>query len=110
VIFLPTQFALYLQLLGGMWIIQILPALVFGLYTSWFRAPALLAGWAVGILSGTYFAYSDDLKPLHAIHVGPVETTVYTALLALAANIFVVVVVQMLSRLRGGSPAVKTNT
>jgi solute:Na+ symporter, SSS family len=108
VIFLPIQFALYLQLLGGMWIIQILPALVFGLYTSWFRAPALLAGWAAGILSGTYFAYSDGLKPLHAIHLGPIETTVYTALLALGVNIVVAVVVQTLPLSRVGSPAAKT--
>ena len=109
VIFLPIQFALYLQLLGGMWIIQILPALVFGLYTSWFRAPALLAGWAAGILSGTYFAYSDGLKPLHAIHLGPIETTVYTALLALGVNIVVAVVVQTLPLSRVGSPAAKTS-
>jgi solute:Na+ symporter, SSS family len=99
IIFLPIQFALYLQLLGGMWIIQILPALVFGLYTAWFRAPALLAGWAVGILSGTYFAYLDDLKPLHAIHVGSLETTVYTGLLTIGLNILVAVLVQTLSQL-----------
>jgi solute:Na+ symporter, SSS family len=109
VIFLPIQFALYLQLLGGMWIIQILPALVFGLYTPWFRAPALLAGWAAGILSGTYFAYSDGLKPLHAIHLGPIETTVYTALLALGVNIVVAVVVQTISPSRVGGPAAKTS-
>ena len=38
IIFLPTQFALDLQLLGGLWILQTLPALVFGLYIGWFRA------------------------------------------------------------------------
>jgi hypothetical protein len=33
IIFLPTQFAIDLQLLGGVWILQILPAVVFSLYT-----------------------------------------------------------------------------
>jgi solute:Na+ symporter, SSS family len=48
ILFLPTQFALDLQLLGGLWILQTLPAVIFGLYTGWFRAQVLLAGWAVG--------------------------------------------------------------
>src|SRR5262245_2213661 len=33
VLFLPTQFALDLQLLGGLWILQTFSALVFGLFT-----------------------------------------------------------------------------
>src|SRR6201990_914966 len=49
ILFLPTQYALDLQLLGGLWILQTFPALVFGLYTRWFRAEGLLLGWAVGI-------------------------------------------------------------
>ena len=53
IVFLPTQFALDLQLLGGVWILQTLPALVFGLFFDWFRAPALLAGWLVGFAGGT---------------------------------------------------------
>src|ERR1700746_3953226 len=38
ILFLPVQFALDLQLLGGLWILQTFPALVFGLFTRWFRA------------------------------------------------------------------------
>ncbi len=53
ILFLPTQYALDLQLLGGLWIVQTLPALVFGLFTVWFRAEGLLLGWAVGIGWGT---------------------------------------------------------
>src|SRR6201987_3964253 len=45
ILFLPTQFALDLQLLGGLWILQIFPAVVFGLYTRWFRSEGLLLGW-----------------------------------------------------------------
>ena len=61
-LFLPTQYALDLQLLGGLWILQTFPALVFGLFTRWFRAEGLLLGWAVGILWGSWTAWSNGLK------------------------------------------------
>ncbi|MBB3612521.1 sodium:solute symporter family monocarboxylate transporter [Rhizobium sp. BK602] len=93
IIFLPTQFALDLQLLGGIWILQTLPALIFGLYTNWFRAPALLAGWFVGFIGGTYLVWDAGWKPLHLISLGGEPFTVYTGLLALAANIAVAIVV-----------------
>jgi solute:Na+ symporter, SSS family len=95
VLFLPTQFALDLQLLGGLWILQTFPALVFGLYFGWFRAPALLAGWAVGLFGGSALAWADGLKPLHALHLGPVKFTLYVGLLALVVNIVVAVVVNL---------------
>jgi solute:Na+ symporter, SSS family len=95
ILYLPTQFALDLQLLGGLWILQTLPALIFGLFTRWFRAPALLAGWAVGLLGGTYLAWSDGLKPLHALTFAGTKVTAYVGLIALAANIITAVVVNV---------------
>jgi SSS family solute:Na+ symporter len=95
IVFLPTQFALDLQLLGGVWILQTLPALVFGLYVGWFRAPALLAGWAVGFFGGSWIVWQDGLKPLHALSFGGSTVTVYAGLLALAANIVVAVAVNL---------------
>lgn len=92
---LPTQFALDLQLLGGLWILQTLPALVFGLYTGWFRAPALLAGWAAGFTGGSALVWSDGLKPLHALAFDGITVSVYTGLLALALNVVVAVVVNL---------------
>jgi solute:Na+ symporter, SSS family len=90
---LPTQFALDLQLLGGMWILQTLPAVVFGLFWSWLRAPALLAGWAFGFVAGTWLIWSDGLKPIHAVTMGDTTISIYTGLLALTANIIVAVIV-----------------
>ncbi|MFZ0872580.1 MAG: sodium:solute symporter, partial [Rhodanobacter sp.] len=90
---LPTQFALDLQLLGGMWILQTLPAVVFGLFWNWLRAPALLAGWAVGFCAGTWLIWSDGLKPIHAISFGGTTVAIYTGLLALVANIIVAIVI-----------------
>ena len=50
ILFVPTQYAIQLQLLGGIWIIQTLPAVMLGAYTRWFNDWALLIGWAVGHL------------------------------------------------------------
>ena len=52
IVFVPLQYAIQLQLLGGIWIIQTLPAVLIGLYTRWFNPWALLVGWAVGTATG----------------------------------------------------------
>ncbi|EJN02468.1 sodium:solute symporter family protein [Phyllobacterium sp. YR531] len=96
IVLLPTQFALDLQLLGGIWILQTLPALVFGLYTNWFRASGLLAGWFVGFFGGTYLVWDANWKPLHVIGFGDTQFTIYTGLLALAANIAVACIINAL--------------
>jgi len=57
VLLLDKQNALNFQLLGGLWILQTLPAIVFGLFTGWFHRWALLAGWAAGMIYGTITAY-----------------------------------------------------
>lgn len=44
ILFAPVQYALDLQLPGGLRILQTFPAVVFGLFFNWFRAPALLLG------------------------------------------------------------------
>jgi SSS family solute:Na+ symporter len=96
ILFLPTQFALDLQLLGGVWILQTFPAVVFGLFFNWFRAPALLTGWAIGLVSGTTIAFMDGVKPVHTLDLGDGHYTVYTGLLALVINVVVAVIAQLL--------------
>ena len=91
ILFLPTQFALDLQLLGGLWILQTFPALIFGLFTSWFRAPGLLAGWAAGFLGGTA-RLCNVQAPARSPFDGA-KVTVYSGLMALAANILVAILV-----------------
>src|ERR1700736_6770874 len=95
ILYLPTQFALDLQLLGGLWILQTLPALIFGLFTRWFTAPALLAGWALGLFGGTYLAWIDGLKPLHTLAFGDITVTAYVGLIAFAANVVAAVLVNL---------------
>jgi SSS family solute:Na+ symporter len=105
ILFLPTKFALDLQLLGGVWILQTFPAVVFGLFFGWFRAPALLTGWAVGLVGGSYLAYADGIKPVHTMIIGGDSYTVYTGLLALVLNIIVASVIQLLMGKRGPQAA-----
>ncbi|MGN7101225.1 monocarboxylate uptake permease MctP [Ralstonia holmesii] len=107
ILFLPTKFALDLQLLGGVWIVQTFPSVVFGLFniSNRFRAPALLAGWAAGMIGGSWLAFSDGIKPVHTFVIGGDKYTIYTGLAALAFNIIVAVVVQLLMGKRGEEAA-----
>jgi SSS family solute:Na+ symporter len=57
VLTLDKQNAINFQLLGGIWILQTFPAVVFSLYTRWFHRYALLTGWAVAMVYGTVEAY-----------------------------------------------------
>jgi SSS family solute:Na+ symporter len=93
---MPTKFALDLQLLGGVWILQTFPAVVFGLFINWFRAPALLTGWFVGITAGTWLVFSDGIKPVHTFMMGDTGVTLYTGLAALVLNVAVAVVAQLM--------------
>jgi solute:Na+ symporter, SSS family len=88
VIVLPTEYAIDLQLLGGVWILQTLPAVAIGLYTRWLDARAMLIGWAAGMAVGTYMAVDLDFKASVYKFLG---INAYEALWALAANLIVAV-------------------
>jgi SSS family solute:Na+ symporter len=100
ILYLPTHFALDLQLLGGMWILQTLPAVVFGLFLQSLRASSLLAGWLAGLVGGTWFIWSDGLKPIHHLTIGSNGLSLYTGLLALIINLVVVGIVHFATSLR----------
>ncbi len=89
ILLLPTQFAIDLQLLGGLWILQTFPSVVLGQYAGFFRAPALLLGWATGFFGGSAVVWMDGLKPIHTLVIGGAHYTIYVGLLALAANVAV---------------------
>jgi SSS family solute:Na+ symporter len=99
VLFLPTQFAIDLQLLGGVWMLQTLPAVMIALYTRWFHRWGLLAGWAVGMAFGTWVAASQDFAPVWELPV--LSVTAYTALAALAVNLVVAAVLTLVLGGRG---------
>jgi SSS family solute:Na+ symporter len=58
VLFLDPQFSIDLQLIGGVIILQTLPAVALGLYTRWFHRWALVAGWVAGMAAGMWMLYT----------------------------------------------------
>ena len=92
IIALPQQYAIQLQLLGGIWIIQTLPAVVLGLYTRWFNPWALLLGWAVGSAVGTWIAASLNFVPTYPLVIAGYTFPGYTAFYTLIVNLAVAVI------------------
>jgi len=97
VLTMDKQNAINFQLLGGIWILQTLPSVVFGLYTRWFHRWALLAGWAVAMVYGTVKAYnvSSPTVPHFAGSLAPMELIGqlgYIAFTAFVLNVIVAVV------------------
>jgi len=86
---LPTQYAIQLQLLGGVWIIQTLPAVVFGLYTNKLNSWALFIGWAVGMVAGTWMAASVNFSGTYPIHIGSWTFPCYIAVSTLVLNLVI---------------------
>ena len=108
VLLLPNKFAINLQLLGGVWILQTLPAILVGLYTRWFHRTALLIGWAVGMAYGTWLAYGVSVVGDPGSHFGGplvvfpgTETKVYIAAVAVLLNLLFVVGLTVLFRAMG---------
>jgi SSS family solute:Na+ symporter len=92
ILFVPTQYAIQLQLLGGIWIIQTLPAVMLGAYTRWFNPWALIVGWAVGTGAGTAMAVATKLTPTFPLVVGDYTFPGYTAVYTVALNLLVAAV------------------
>ena len=92
ILFVPTKYAIQLQLLGGIWIIQTLPAVMLGAYTRWFNPWALLVGWAVGTHAGTAMAISVNLVPAFPLHLGGYTLPGYTAFYTVIVNLVLAIV------------------
>jgi solute:Na+ symporter, SSS family len=92
IVFVPLQYAIQLQLLGGIWIIQTLPAVMIGLYTRWFNSWALLIGWAAGTFAGTYMAVAVNFAAAYPLAIAGWTFPGYTALYTLILNLAIAVV------------------
>ena len=90
IIFLPLQYAIQLQLLGGIWISQTIPSVIVGLYTRWFNPWALIIGWGAGLASGTWMVASLSLQSaVFPLAIDGLTVPGYAALYALAINFVV---------------------
>ena len=104
VLFVKAQYAIELQLLGGIWIGQLFPSVVFGVFTRWFHGKALFWGWVAGMASGTAMAISRDLKSsIFPFHIAGHTYAMYAAIPALAANLLVSALVTVALRAAGHS-------
>jgi len=106
IVAIPHSYAIHLQLLGGIWIIQLLPPILLGLFTQRFNAHALLLGWAAGTAIGTYMAATRGfVSSIYPLEIFGLTLPGYAALYSVLVNFLVVVastpVLDRLTRVRG---------
>jgi solute:Na+ symporter, SSS family len=113
ILFIDPQFSIDLQLIGGVIILQTLPAVALGLFTRWFHRGGLVAGWFAGMAAGIVMLYNiPRLAPDGSVvreHFGgssfaltklglDAQSSVYAGFLALLANLLVAAVVTLVLR------------
>jgi solute:Na+ symporter, SSS family len=118
ILLIDPQFSIDLQLIGGVIILQTLPAVAISLYTRWFHRWALVTGWVVGMTWGFVMLYAIPSADGSRPHFGgsalaldklslfgwqpfagsPVQ--IYVGFVALVGNLVVAVLVTMILRAR----------
>ncbi len=87
---LPLKYAIQLQLLGGMWIIQTFPAVAFSLFTRFYNGWALLIGWTVGFGMATYLALLNHLTgAIYAFDLFGYTVPCYIAVVTFCVNVVI---------------------
>jgi SSS family solute:Na+ symporter len=90
VVVAPTTYVVNFQLAGGVWMLQVLPAVLLALFLTWLSGRAIVVGWVVGMAIGTWLlalvhfkttSYSLSLFGHHAL--------VYIGVIAVLANVVV---------------------
>jgi solute:Na+ symporter, SSS family len=92
---LPLQYAIWLQLLGGVWIIQTAPAVVLSLYTRFFNGWGLLLGWVAGFGLGTWMITANKFAPIYPLHFFGTTFPCYPAIASVVVNVLVAWVVSL---------------
>ena len=93
---LPAPYAIEMQLLGGIWIAQLFPAVVIGVFTRFLHPWGLFAGWAAGMGMGTWMAWSMGLKS--SVYPVPHIGGMYAAVPALLLNLALAFVITLALR------------
>jgi len=96
ILIIPNTYAVQLQLLGGMWIIQTFPAIVFSVFTRFFNGWALLVGWAIGISTATYMvALNHFTGSIYAFHILGYTLPSYIAFATVILNAVIAAVLSL---------------
>ena len=116
IVVIDPQYAIDLQLIGGVIILQTLPAVAIALYTRWLHRWALVAGWVVGMVWGMVLLYQIPNPASGRTHFGGSALAldklnifgwqpfagstvqIYVGFVALVANLLVAVVVTLVIR------------
>jgi SSS family solute:Na+ symporter len=109
ILLLDPEFSIDLQLIGGVIILQTLPAVGLGLFTRWFHRGALVAGWATGLAAGLWMLYQIPNPAKGKEHFGgsayklsefglDTKMTVYVGVLALTVNLVIAVLGTLICR------------
>jgi SSS family solute:Na+ symporter len=116
ILFINPQFSIDLQLIGGVIILQTLPAVAIALYTRWLHSWALIAGWVVGMAWGMTLLYGIPNPASGRAHFGGSALTldklsifgwhpwagstlqIYVGFVVLIANLLVAVIVTFILR------------
>jgi SSS family solute:Na+ symporter len=116
IVFIDPQYAIDLQLIGGVIILQTLPIVAIALYTRWFHIWGLLAGWVAGMGWGLVMLYGIPNPATGRLHFGGSAlalgklsiagwhpfagglTQIYVGFVALIGNLVVAVVVTVVAR------------
>ncbi|MGW5740279.1 monocarboxylate uptake permease MctP [Amycolatopsis sp. NPDC003861] len=116
IILIDPQFSIDLQLIGGVLILQTLPAVALALYTRWFHRWGLIAGWIVGIGWGLIMLYGIPNPANGKLHFGGSalalgnmsifgwhpfagsQVQIYVGFVALIANLVVAAIVTVIAR------------
>ncbi|MEO7019334.1 MAG: sodium:solute symporter, partial [Ktedonobacteraceae bacterium] len=114
IVYLPTLYVLNFQLLGGIWILQTLPAVFLGLYTRWFNRWALLIGWFAGMVAGTTMFILANLSSIYTVKIGGFSLPpMYAAFTAVILNLVLVIVLtpvfEMIGAKRGADETSTTD-
>lgn len=97
---LDTQYSIDLQLIGGVIILQTLPAVAIGVFTGWFHRWGLVAGWAAGMVFGFWMLWTIPNPTTNHQHFGgsafklselgfDTKWTIYAGFLAVLLNLVV---------------------
>jgi len=109
ILFIDPQFAIDLQLIGGVLILQTLPAVALGLYTRWFHPWALISGLVAGLAVGIGMLYQIPNPNNGKLHFGgsayklsefgfDSEKQIYVGFVAVIVNLLVVIIVTAVLR------------
>ena len=105
---LQTTYAIQLQLLGGIWMAQTVPAVLLALYVR-LNPWGLLAGWAAGMIAGSWMAWTLGFKSsTYVLHIFGEAIPCYAALSALVLNLVVAAMVSLIANAVAGMPADQT--